>query len=104
MGLHKQLDTALSDSVKTTYHRVVELSFNSLTGRVLVTVFSYITEADEEAGKAPYSQSSYELSTVNPLEAIAAGDVGKPVMFKVQQMLEAAIVAEVPEFAGATIA
>lgn len=103
MGLHKQLDTTLSDSVKASYHRIVEFSFNSLTGKSMVTVMSFISEADEEAGKSPYSQSSYSLSTVNPLKLIEQAEVGAPVMGIVQGMLEAAIVAEVPEFAEATI-
>lgn len=95
MGLHKQIDTALSDSIKTTYHRIVEFSFNALTGKATVIVFSYISEADEEAGKAPYQQHTFTLNTVVPSPELWA---------QVQALLENAIVAETSEFADATIA
>lgn len=103
MGLFIQKDTALSDSIKVSYHRIIEFSFNSLTGRCFVIVASYISEADEEAGKAPYSQASFELHTVNPLELITAQQVGVPLMGVVQSILENAILSEVAEFSGATI-
>lgn len=103
MGIHIAKDTALSDSIKANYHRIVEFSFNSTTGKCVVAVASYITEADEEAGKSPYGHASYTLSTVNPLQLITQGNVGIPLMEIVQQMLESAIVAEIPEFSGATI-
>lgn len=103
MGLHIAKDTTLSDSIKTNYHRIVEFSFNALTGRTIVVVQSYITEQDEEAGKAPYSQSAHELKTVNPMAVIEAAHAGIPVLGVIQNMLETAIVNEVEEFAGATI-
>lgn len=103
MGIHIAKDTALSDSIKANYHRIVEFTFNSITGRCVVVIASYITEADEEDGKAPYSHASYTLTTVNPLQQITVENVGVPLMGIVQSMLEAAIVAEIPEFSGATI-
>ncbi len=103
MGLHKALDTNLSDSVKASYHRIMGFYFDAKTGLTDVTVFSFISEQDEEAGKAPYSQSTYKLATVNPMELIVQSDVGLPVMAKIQAMLEPAIVAEVPEFSDAVI-
>lgn len=103
MGIFIDKNTEISSTIKCNYHRIVELSFNSMTGRTMVLLYSYISKVDAEEGKAQYTQYTYELKTVNPLEMIVEGDVGTPVMLKVQAMLEAAIVAEVPEFAGATI-
>lgn len=103
MGLFISKDTALSDSIKCYYHRIAEFSFNSFTGKTEVTIFSFITEADADAGKSPYSQASYTLTSVNPLKLITAGDVGVPVLGIVQAMLEAAIVHDVPEFESASI-
>lgn len=103
MGLYKQKDTELSDSIKTNYHRIGEFSFNSFTGKTLVTVFSYITFEDAEAGKAPYTQNSYELISVNPLKIIAEAEVGSPIFLIIQQMLEAAILTDIAEFSGATL-
>jgi hypothetical protein len=103
MGLFIEKDTTLSDTIKTGYHRIGEFSFNSFTGRTLVTVFSFISESDADAGKAPYSQATYELSSVNPLQLIEQSQVGTPLMLIVQQMLETAIVADAPEFSGAII-
>lgn len=103
MGLFIDKDTTLSASIKCNYHRIVEFSFNSLTGRTLVTIYSYITKADAEAGKAPYSQASHELTTVNPLKLIEQAEVGTPLFLVVQSMLENSIVTDVPEYAEAVI-
>lgn len=103
MGLFIDKNTTLSDSIKCNYHRIGEFSFNSFTGKTLVTVFSFISEADADAGKAAYTQNTYELHTINPMQLIKAGEVGVPVFAIVQDMLESAIVRDVPEFGSAVI-
>lgn len=103
MGLYKDLDVAFSDSVKANYHRIVNFAFDSEVVKSSVVVKSYVSKADADAGKDHVGVRSFTLSTVNPLELIAEADVGTPVMLKVQALLEAAIIAEVPEFAGAVI-
>ncbi len=103
MGLFLDKDTALSENIKCNYHRIVEFSYNSTTNTTIVAIASYISESDEEAGKAPYSSASYKLYSVNPLQLIQESQVGVPVFAIVQNMLEQAIVSDVPEFNGAVI-
>lgn len=103
MGLYIEKDTTLSESIKTTYHRIGEFTFNSFTGKTLVTVFSFISFADAEAGKAPYSQQSYELISVDPFKIIQQEEVGTPLFLILQGMLEQALVTDIFEFSGATI-
>lgn len=103
MGLYKDLAVDFSDVVKASYHRIVSFSFDSVSFTTIVVVSSYISQADAEAGKNSVGTRNASLATVNPLELIAEGDVGTPVMVKIQSMLEAALVAESSDFAGATI-
>ena len=103
MGLYVDLSVDFSDVVKANYHRVVSFSFDSVSFKTSVVVNSYIALADADAGKSSVGTRNFSLATVNPLELIAEGDVGTPVMAKIQSMLEAAIVAEVSDFAGAVI-
>ena len=96
MALFIDHDTTLSDSIKTTYHRIAEFSFNVFTGKVLVTVFSFITKADADSGKAPYSQANYQLTTIDPVQYAQLYPV-------LQSVLENGILADVPEFNGASL-
>lgn len=103
MGLYVDLAVDFSDVVKANYHRIVSFSFDSVSYKTSIVVNSYISQADADAGKSSVGVRGYSLATVNPLELIEAGDVGTPVLLKVQSMLEAAVKAESSDFAGAII-
>ena len=93
MGLYKDLDVSFSDTVKAGYHRIVEFSFNSITGACLVQVQSYVSKADADAGKAPVLSRGLSLNVTPSVELYA----------DIQALLEAAILAQSSEFEGATI-
>lgn len=104
MGLYIDIPTELSENIHTTYHRIGEFSFNSFTGAINVTVFSFISFEDAESGKSPYSQATYKLSTIDPATLIVSSNVGASLFAIVQTLLESAIVREIAQFSGATIA
>jgi len=94
MGLIKIQDTLISDDIKVQYHKVHSFAFDAITGRVDVEIASYINQAAEIAGKVPYKKEWVTLHNVQPSPEL---------YLSIQNLLDGAIAAEIPEFEGATL-
>ncbi len=103
MPILKSRDTNISDSVKVTFHVIGEYTHNVFTNVTTVQVFGFVSAEDALAGKAPFYNESFRLTSVNADLAIEESSLGQTIKSLIQSQIEQAIVREVSLFKDAQI-